>query len=168
MAYPLGATAINGLPVTLRVDTGSAVIANGMITVNELGTVWVTAEQAGDATHAPVRVSRSFNVRRAVLNPLGGVDTGGQANALQVVGNYAYFAAGTAGLQVIDVSNPVNPVRVGGYDTIGTAEEVHVVGDHAFVAEGGLRVIDVSNPAKPVRVGAVETSGHAEGVQTHP
>jgi hypothetical protein len=34
-----------------------------------------------------------------------------------VSGNYAYVADGNAGLQVIDVSNPANPQRVGGYDT---------------------------------------------------
>ena len=39
---------------------------------------------------------------------------------MAVAGNYAYVADG-AGLQVIDVSNPANPVRVGGYDTSGYA-----------------------------------------------
>ena len=38
-----------------------------------------------------------------------------------VSGNYAYVADGVAGLQVIDVSNPANPQRVGGYDTSGYA-----------------------------------------------
>jgi hypothetical protein len=51
-----------------------------------------------------------------------------------------------AGLQVIDVSNPTNCVRVGGYDTIGAATGVAVSGNFAYVAaaEAGLQVIDVA------------------------
>ena len=70
---------------------------------------------------------------------------------------------GDAGLQVIDVSNPANPQRVGGYDTSGHAFGVAVSGNYAYVADGanGLQVIDVSNPANPQRVGGYDTSGSA-------
>lgn len=46
----------------------------------------------------------------------------GLARAVTVSGNYAYVAYtwdSTAGLQVIDISNPAGPQRVGGYDTTG-------------------------------------------------
>ena len=64
-------------------------------------------------------------------------------------GNYAYIADNNAGLQVIDVSDPGNCLRVGGY-----------------VAEGseGIEVIDVSNPVNCVRVGYYDTRGSAQGV----
>jgi len=70
------------------------------------------------------------------------------------------------GLSVIDVSNPVNPHRLGGYDTSGRAKGIAVVGNHAYVAEGweGLEVFDVSNPSDPQRVGGYETSGAANDV----
>ena len=42
---------------------------------------------------------------------------------------------GMPGLQVIDVSNPTNCVRVGGYDTGGTAYGVAVAGNYAYVAD---------------------------------
>ena len=79
----------------------------------------------------------------------------GSALSVALSGNYAYVADSGAGLQVIDVSNPANPVRVGGYDTSGYAQDVAVSGNYAYVADdgGGLQVIDVSNPANPVRVG---------------
>ncbi len=59
---------------------------------------------------------------------------------MAVSGNYAYVADGLAGLQVIDVSNPANPQRVGGYDTSGYAHGVAVSGNYAYVADdyGGL------------------------------
>jgi hypothetical protein len=99
----------------------------------------------------------------------------GQAQAVAVSGNYAYVAAGCAGVQVIDVSYPANPQRVGGYDTSGYADGVAVSRNFAYVAEsptwdgyrdvgGGLQVIDVSNPANPHRVGGYDTSGWAAGV----
>jgi hypothetical protein len=57
-------------------------------------------------------------------------------------------------LQVIDVSDPANPQRVGGYDS-GSARDVAVSGNFAYVAAGfgGLEVIDVSDPANPQRIG---------------
>jgi hypothetical protein len=84
-----------------------------------------------------------------------------------VVGSLVYVADGDAGLQVIDVSNPANPVRVGGYYTGGYASGVQVVGNLAYVANGsaGLQVIYVGNPANPVRVSGYDTSGSATSVQ---
>ena len=58
----------------------------------------------------------------------------GEAYGVAVSGNYAYVADG-AGLEVIDVSNPANPQRVGGYDTSGYAYGVAVSGNYAYVAD---------------------------------
>lgn len=110
---------------------------------------------------------------------LGMCGVGGYPNAVAVSGNYAYIAGeihlGTspyhAGrLDVIDVSNPANPVRVGGYDLMGSpANGVAVSGKYAYLAatmwtssanHGGLlKVVDVSNPANPVWVGDHYTRG---------
>jgi len=56
---------------------------------------------------------------------------------------------GSAGLQVIDVSNPTNCVRVDGIDTTGGASAVAVSGNYAYVADRptGLQVIEISDPA---------------------
>ena len=78
---------------------------------------------------------------------------GGAARGVAVSGNYAYVAAEYGGLQVIDVSNPANPERVGGRtnDLGGIPTGVAVSGNYAYVADfgAGLQVIDVSNPANP-------------------
>ena len=83
----------------------------------------------------------------------------GFAMGVAVSGNYAYVADGSAGLQVIDVSNLANPQRVGGYNTSGDAYIVAVSGNYAYVADraAGLQVIDVSNPANPQWVGVCDT-----------
>jgi hypothetical protein len=81
-----------------------------------------------------------------------------------VSGTKAYVA-GLGGLQIIDVSNPANPVRLG-YCTSGYGQAVTVSGTVAYVAadSAGLQIIDVSNAANPVRLGTCATSGRARGV----
>jgi DNA-binding beta-propeller fold protein YncE len=60
-----------------------------------------------------------------------------------VAGAYAYVADYEAGLQIIDVSDPAAPVRVGGYDTSGGAYGVAVAGRYVYVADdgGGLVIL---------------------------
>jgi hypothetical protein len=77
----------------------------------------------------------------------------GPAYAVAVAGQYAYVAAGLAGLQVIDVSDPGNPRLVGGLDTPGSAEGVAVSGQYAYVADGewGLHILRIGDAATPPR-----------------
>ncbi|MDD1444194.1 cadherin domain-containing protein, partial [Dolichospermum sp. ST_sed3] len=76
----------------------------------------------------------------------GNYDTSDLANGVQVVGNYAYVADESSGLQIIDISNPTTPTLKGNYDTSSLAVRVQVVGNYAYVAdfESGLQIIDVS------------------------
>ena len=66
---------------------------------------------------------------------------------LAVSGNYAYVADPAFGLQVIEVSNPANPRRVGGYNTSGQAMGVAVSGNYAYVADGSWGLI-ILGPAR--------------------
>lgn len=79
----------------------------------------------------------------------------GIAKDVAVQGKYAYVAADAGGLQVIDISDPANPRRVGGCDS-GSAESVAVSGNYAYLADywQGLLVIDITDPANPQRVGS--------------
>lgn len=43
---------------------------------------------------------------------IGGVDTPGTARHLTVAGNLAFVADGESGLQVVDISDPANPVLI--------------------------------------------------------
>jgi hypothetical protein len=64
------------------------------------------------------------------MSPNPAVESAAKERKEQVVGNYAYVAHGSAGLQVIDVSNPARGVRVGGYNG-GFAGDVAVSGNYA-------------------------------------
>jgi hypothetical protein len=82
---------------------------------------------------------------------------------VKVNGNLAFLADGTAGLRIIDVSNPSNPVALGSYTTYDIVEGVDVQGNYAYIAAGsaGLQILDISNPSDPVEVGAFNNAGYA-------
>jgi LVIVD repeat len=47
---------------------------------------------------------------------------------VRIVGNYAYVADGISGLQIINISNPLNPVLTSNFDTPEEANDVVIVG----------------------------------------
>ena len=90
--------------------------------------------------------------------------------AVFVQGNYAYVTASVDGaIQIIDVSDPVNPTALGSL-THGTngaeldgAQGIFVAGDIAYVtAQGGdsdaLEIIDISNPSSPKHLAAITST----------
>jgi hypothetical protein len=81
------------------------------------------------------------------------------ARRITIEGGYAFVAAGTRGVTIVDVSDPKVPVPVGRLAT-RNARHVVVRGDYAYVADGeaGLRVLDVSNPHAPEIIGSCKTS----------
>lgn len=87
----------------------------------------------------------------------------GFANNVDVNGDFAYVAAGDAGLVVVDVADRTAPAIVATLDTPGNADDVKVVGNFAYVADGpsGLQVVDVTDPSAPVLAGSVDTPGDA-------
>jgi hypothetical protein len=68
-----------------------------------------------------------------------------------VLGDYAYLVDDKSGLQVIDVSDPASPRRVGG-NSAYFAVDVAVYGDNVFVAGGadGLVIFETFRP--PLRL----------------
>lgn len=90
----------------------------------------------------------------------------GFANGVDVSGDHAYVAAGSAGLHVVDVSDPSAPFRVATVNTPGNANDVRVANGYAYIADGpnGLQIVDVNNPAAPSLVGGIDTPGTATDV----
>ena len=105
-AYPLMAQTSSGLPVTFRVLSSPAFIVDGAVTATNADTITQVAEQAGSLQFDPVSLTRSLN--QTILSSMrrGGYETSGSACAVQVVGKLTYVAADTAGLQLIEVSDP--------------------------------------------------------------
>lgn len=73
-------------------------------------------------------------------------------HGLAAVANHLYVASGV--VQVIDVSNPANPVRVRWFEPVGGATSIAASDRYACVGgPEGLEVLDASDPGNPRRVG---------------
>ncbi|RPI31457.1 MAG: hypothetical protein EHM70_11465, partial [Chloroflexota bacterium] len=90
---------------------------------------------------------------------------GGTAHAIAVQGNYAYTGIGSE-LAVLDMSDPMNPNRVGYVVLPGQVMDVKFADSLVYAASdlGGLRVVDVSNPASPYPVGYLSALACAESI----
>lgn len=76
-----------------------------------------------------------------------------------IQGNRAYLSDWSRGLDIVDISDPANPVFLGNDPCISTgAMDVVVDGTVAYVTMKwhGLRVFDVSNPASPNELVGIE------------
>jgi len=85
-----------------------------------------------------------------------------RSSGLAVEGIYAFLAGDN--LEVIDISQPANPRRVGGCAELGGGYygQIAVAGGRAcVVGDGLLRVFDVSDPANPRMTGECSVSGRA-------
>ncbi|MCP4414747.1 MAG: hypothetical protein GY808_19490, partial [Gammaproteobacteria bacterium] len=89
----------------------------------------------------------------------------GPCYAVDVSGNIAYFGNGGY-LEIVDISNPANPVELGKIVLPSIPQNVTVSGNYAYVANefDGLRIVDISNPASPIETGFFDTSGRTEGI----
>ncbi|MBN2386777.1 MAG: right-handed parallel beta-helix repeat-containing protein [Anaerolineales bacterium] len=106
----------------------------------------------------------------AVMQPIGG--TAQFADFVQdvtVSSDLAYVAAGSAGLRVVDISDPAHPVEIGAWDSPGYAEGVVVVGHTAYLADGpyGLAIVDISDPEQPLPISSAYSTEHAYGVSVN-
>ncbi len=113
------------------------------------------------------------------LNGLGVLDVTDEANprlvsklfigggfGIDVHDNHAFLAAGSKGLQIVDVSDPLSPQISGVLQTPGEAKDIVVRDGFAFIADGptGLFVADISDPRHPVAAGSLDTPGSAEAI----
>jgi hypothetical protein len=96
----------------------------------------------------------------------GSCATSPDASAVVVSGNYAYIAAWSSGLQIIDISDPSNPTLKSSYKTPDKACGVALAGNYAYVSDydGGLQIIDISYPTNPRFKGSYETPDPATNI----
>lgn len=149
-----------GTTYTVADPAIATVDAEGLLTARAPGAVAV------EAANRDQRASMTVAVNTFTPQALGFVAIPGFANNVALQGGFAYVAAGSMGLTVVDVADPRNPRIVATLDTPGNANDVDVGGNLACVADGaaGLQVIDISDPAHPRTVAAVETPGTASDV----
>lgn len=79
------------------------------------------------------------------------------AQSIAVVGNRAYLAG--AGLEILDVTNPQQPIPLGSCAVPGG--DIIISGNYAYVADysSGLYIVDISDSNNPIQVGSFATNG---------
>lgn len=120
------------------------------------------------------------NFARLVLQGVWPDPAGGAVIGMTVVSNRAYLgyrpsASSAPELNILDLSDPRHPTRLGRYMTRDVVNKVHVAGHYAYVAEGSLlngtndpgmvEILDVGNAAVPTPVARIDTPGRVTGVR---
>jgi hypothetical protein len=77
-----------------------------------------------------------------------------------------YLTLGKAGLEIVDVSNPLAPADIGTCEAAGRARGVTVDSGFIYVTgyDHGITILEISNPADPTVVGYYDTPGLATGL----
>ncbi len=80
-----------------------------------------------------------------------------------IQGKTAYVAAGSAGLQIVDISDPAKLKLLGSWQSPAFTEGIAVAGKTAFLANGakGVSIIDISDPSKPKQIASAYTEKYA-------
>jgi len=87
------------------------------------------------------------------LQVIGRLSVDGYAQALTVVGDRAYIAAG--GLHIVSLADPRHPKLMGSFDVEGLSHSIAVEGSRAYLGVGSaLHVISVQDPFLPVGLGS--------------
>ena len=89
-------------------------------------------------------------------------------SSVQMTDPVAFIADETAGLVILSIVDPYNPLWVSVLGITGNAYDVSVVGAYAYIAAdspGGLIVADISDNSAPVEISARDTAGDARGIQ---
>ena len=96
--------------------------------------------------------------------------TRGRSRNAVVRDQLAYVANGNGGLQIIDVSKPQAPQRVGGFYGHGKAAALALYKGYVYMAAAGsgILIFDVSNPQAPVPIAAQPVRGGAADIHIAP
>lgn len=81
-----------------------------------------------------------------------------------VPGNGHLYVAGSAGLKVIDITDPLVPAEVAVIDLGMTAGTVTCHGDRLYVGSFNLQIFDVSVPASPVEIAGINLESEIRGI----
>jgi hypothetical protein len=101
---------------------------------------------------------------------VGQLITEGTINEIYVEGTFAYLANYSRGwignFQIIDISNPIDPLGVSNTYLGSFAHDIQVKDYYAYIANGysGLRVYNVDNPYSPIEVSRVCDNGYVNSV----
>lgn len=145
-AGSLGIVDLSALPeVTPISSTGYAGAATHNCWLNEDGRYLLTTDETAGG-HLRVWDVQNLTDPREVASWEVPGDRNSIVHNVYVRGSYAYLSHYTAGLQILDISDPTHPVRVGYYDTYpGSGGYNGAWGCYPFAASGHVYISDIQS-----------------------
>ena len=165
---------IDGTTIDLASTGRGTQYASSNLAVCNFGTPdgRVYASSAGNCTITITNGGFTATANGTVQNfgptTLSYVSIPGYANDVAVFGDFAFVAAGSAGLQVVGLSaDRTTPSIVSHLNLSGNANSITLVGNLAYITAGnaGLHIVDLTDPLVPHLLGSFNTLGNALGVQ---
>ena len=101
-----------------------------------------------------------------VSNPTHPVEKGyyhsgsGDSEGITVVGQHAYVAHGSSGLQIVDVSDADNPIGISSYETVGALDNSIIVQNDIVYTMVGLKLglFDISDKENPKLINSIQAN----------
>jgi len=114
------------------------------------------------ATINLVSISLSTPTQPSIV---GQINVGSSASSVRIAGTTAYVAAGSAGLRIIDVSDPTSLQQIGSVPSLSGAAAVAVGDGYAYVGTStAIVVVDVHTPSSPAVKGSLAAGSTALAV----
>ncbi len=160
--YPLQAVSSSGLPVTFRVKSGPAYIANGSLFVTGSGSISVMAEQSGDNRFErgiSEQVWTGSNLMVATNHPASRL--GGIARKILINGVLAFLTVGDNRIAMVDIGDSTNP-RVLGSVKLTNNKIIDFKVDEGLVyvvLEDGVKIFRIESLEYAAAVGEYKRSG---------
>jgi len=110
----------------------------------------IRGDNSSFLNNANVLLHKNQNTKQDSNVTLIGRWANGPCYAIEVKGNLAFFGNGSY-LEIVDFSDPSNPIEKGKYLLPSSIRGISVGVDYVYVACGGngLRIINISNLSKP-------------------
>jgi hypothetical protein len=91
-------------------------------------------------------------------------------NHIEVSGNTAFLLENVTGLELVNISNPENPVSYSTFHSPGNCYNVKVADNLVYVADGnaGISVLNVTNPSQPYFVNTTSTETNVRYIDYSP
>ena len=96
---------------------------------------------------------------------VGNIELPDLIRGLWSTGDHLFVAADDAGLRILDVRTPAQPIEIGSLVTDDPAFAVTVAGDYAYLVDRDrLLIVDITDLRNPVEVGRLELAGDLRAV----
>ncbi|MBD3190724.1 MAG: hypothetical protein GF308_08765 [Candidatus Heimdallarchaeota archaeon] len=145
------------IPLIFIIGSSTIPLASSQINENQQASARTQAQPIPDSYY-PLNQREGINLIKYGQYD----DDGGSSQGIDIENYVAYVANREDGLEIINVSDPQNPVIIASFKTDGTAIDVCVYKNHAYVAIGGrgVDIIYVGDPHNPWRVSKINPGGY--------